>query len=114
MREAWPGPLTLVLPASGKLPEELTRDGRAALRCPGSLLLRELALSLSAPILSTSANRAGGKAPARLAEIEPELLKACDLAVDAGTLCGQGSTIARPEAGGSLTILRPGLWKPPV
>ncbi len=112
MREAWPGPLTLLLPAAVNLPEWLVKGGRVAVRCPGRRLLRDLALSLEEPLISTSANRAGGKAPADFKDVEPGVLAACDLAVDAGVLAGSGSTLARVESDGALTILRPGLWVP--
>jgi tRNA threonylcarbamoyl adenosine modification protein (Sua5/YciO/YrdC/YwlC family) len=114
MREAWPGPLTLLLPACEMVPPELCPEGMVAVRCPGSRLLRELALALPAPILSTSANRSGEPAPRSLAAVDPAVLAACAVAVDAGALAGIGSTLVRPERDGSLTVLRAGLWKPPA
>ncbi|MBP7669270.1 MAG: L-threonylcarbamoyladenylate synthase [Candidatus Eisenbacteria bacterium] len=107
---AWPGPLTLILPASDSLPAELRPGGDVALRCPGVRLLRELALSIPGPLVSTSANRAGEAPPRSLAEAQPALLEAVAIAVDGGTLSGKPSTLARAEEDGSLTILRPGLW----
>ncbi len=114
MRDVWPGPLTLVLPASACVPVELCRSGCVAVRCPGSRLLRDLALSLSEPLLSTSANMSRAAPPATLADVEGAILQACAIAIDGGSLAGQGSTIVRPERDGSLTILRPGLWRPPA
>jgi L-threonylcarbamoyladenylate synthase len=112
MREAWPGPLTLLLPASPVVPPELRPTGEVALRCPGTRFLRELALSLPGPILSTSANRAGAPAPAVFEEVEIGVAESCAVAVDGGRLAGIGSTLARPERDGSLTVIRPGLWRP--
>jgi len=109
-RKAWPGPATFVVPAGPRVPADLVRGGCVALRCPGSELLRAVAARLPGPLLSTSANVSGGRAPARVAEIEPQLLAACDLVVDGGPLCGQGSTIVRVEDDGRLTTLRPGVW----
>ena len=114
MREAWPGPLTLLLPARAILPPALCAEGRVALRCPGTRFLRELALTLPSPILSTSANRAGQPAPASFEACDPDVIAACGVAIDAGPLAGVGSTLARPERDGSLTVLREGLWKPPA
>jgi len=108
----WPGPLTLLLPASPLVPGDLCRDGLVALRCPGQPFLRELLLLLSEPLLSTSANRAGSPAPRSLAEVAGEILRGCDVAVDGGELSGEGSTVARPETSGALTILRRGQWRP--
>jgi L-threonylcarbamoyladenylate synthase len=112
-REAWPGALTLLLPAAPELPEELRPEGEVAVRCPGSALLRALCRMLDGPLLSTSANRSGRAAPAALTEIDAELLAGCDLAVDGGRLAGRGSTVARPLPDGRLVIVRPGLWAPP-
>lgn len=114
MREAWPGPLTLLLPAGAALPPALCSEGRVALRCPGSRFLRDLALALPAPLLSTSANRAGRPAPASLEAVDPAVRAACAVVVDGGPLAGLGSTLARPERDGRLTVLREGLWKPPA
>ncbi|MFH1143451.1 MAG: L-threonylcarbamoyladenylate synthase, partial [Candidatus Eisenbacteria bacterium] len=111
VQEAWPGPLTLVLPAAGWVPPELCREGRVALRCPASRLLRDLALLLPGFLVSTSANQAGFPAPKRIQEIAEEILEECAVAVDGGVLPGEGSTLVRPEADGRLTILRQGLWR---
>jgi L-threonylcarbamoyladenylate synthase len=108
---AWPGPLTLVLPAAPDAPRDLVRSGEIAVRCPGTRFLRALA-SAAGGLLSTSANRSGQPPPADLGAVAPEILEACDFAVDGGALCGVGSTLARPEADGSLTVLREGLWTP--
>lgn len=112
LETAWPGPLTLLLPASERVAPELQREGRVALRCPGRAFLRELLLLLTEPLLSTSANRAGSPAPRSLETVDPEIRAACSVVVDRGTLNGEGSTVARPEADGRLTILREGAWRP--
>ncbi len=112
LERVWPAPLTLLLPASACVPAALVHDGLVALRCPGQRFLRELLLLLSEPLASTSANRAGEPAPARFESVAASLLAACGAAIDGGTLAGTGSTIARPEPDGRLTILRPGLWSP--
>ncbi len=110
--EAWPGPLTLILPAAAGLHPDLVKAGRVAVRCPGNRLLRELALRLPGPLLTTSANRAGEAAPAAMTEVSPEVMVACDLAVDQGRLAGRGSTLAEIGPDGRPVILRPGLWPP--
>jgi L-threonylcarbamoyladenylate synthase len=112
LERVWPAPLTLLLPASSRVPPALVHDGLVALRCPGQRFLRELLLLLCEPLASTSANRAGEPAPARFESVAASVLAACGAAVDDGPLSGMGSTIARPEADGRLTILRPGLWSP--
>ena len=63
----WPGPLTLVVPASPRLPAEVTGGrGTIAIRVPGLALPRRLAGMLGRPITGVSANRTG-KPPCRYA-----------------------------------------------
>lgn len=112
LERVWPAPLTLLLPASSRVPPSFVQDGMVALRCPGQRFLRELLLLLSEPLASTSANHAGEPAPARFESVSADLRAACGVAVDGGSLAGTGSTIARPEPDGRLTILRAGLWSP--
>jgi len=54
----WPGPLTLVVPASARVPREVTGGGGSvAVRVPGLALPRRLAAALGRPITGVSANR---------------------------------------------------------
>lgn len=113
-RRVWPGALTLVLPAARRAPPWVQREGYLALRCPGCPFLRDVTRRLSAPLLTTSANPAGAPPPGQLAAVAGALRAACRVVVDGGRLAGVGSTVARPEEDGSLTILRRGLWEPPA
>lgn len=107
---AWPGPLTLLLPAAENLPDDLVQGGQVAIRCPGSPFLRDLAARLPGLLLTTSANRAGAPAPAAVSDLDSAVAAGVDLIVDGGTLAGQGSTLARFNESGELEIIRPGLW----
>lgn len=69
----WPGPLTLVL-------------GDSAMRVSPHPVARGLARRLGRPVVSTSANRSGGKNPYRLADVLRDLGTAPDLCIDGGTL----------------------------
>jgi L-threonylcarbamoyladenylate synthase len=56
----WPGPLTLIIPASPQLCRDVhLSSGRIAVRVPGHAVARALAESAGYPITSTSANRSG-------------------------------------------------------
>ncbi len=112
LEHAWPGPLTIVLPALADLSPIYTLSGSVALRCPGDALLRDLAAALEEPLLSTSANRSGKAAPRSYGEIDSDLRAQCWMGVDDGPRGGTGSTVARFDQSGKLAILRPGLWKP--
>jgi L-threonylcarbamoyladenylate synthase len=80
----WPGPLTLVLPASNVVPAGVTAGGgTVAVRVPGLALTRRLAQE-AGPLVSTSANRAGEPPPVTCAEAVRGLGEVVALALDAG------------------------------
>ncbi len=59
-KQFWPGPLTLVLPASPNLPPRLTAGlDTIAVRMPDHAVPLALAAGLGRPITGTSANRSG-------------------------------------------------------
>jgi tRNA threonylcarbamoyl adenosine modification protein (Sua5/YciO/YrdC/YwlC family) len=63
----WPGPLTLVIPASPRLPAEVSGGlGTVAVRVPGLALPRHLARALGKPVTGVSANLHGQR-PCRTA-----------------------------------------------
>ena len=105
----WPGPLTLVV-KTGDIPwRETVAPGSEALgiRVPDSPFLIRL-LGISGPLAVTSANPAGGRAPASFEDIHAELLGAVGLAVDGGYRgSGEPSTIAEIR-GGEIRVLRQG------
>jgi L-threonylcarbamoyladenylate synthase len=103
-----PGPVTLVI---------ANPERRYPLACradPERLGVRLIEGSLAgamAPIFQTSANRSGEAAPTRFGDIPPEMINGVDLAIDAGGLIGEPSTvvdIADIDEGGSWAILREG------
>ena len=103
-----PGPVTLVV---------ANPERRYPLACradPERLGVRLIGGPLEGamtPILQTSANRSDEPAPTRFEEIDPEVLAAVNLAIDAGELIGEPSTvvdIAGIEEGDAWEILREG------
>ncbi len=59
-KKYWPGPLTLVLPASGTSPGDVpAQKGTIALRMSSHPIARALARGLGRPIVATSANLSG-------------------------------------------------------
>lgn len=105
----WPGPLTLVLPARAGLPPEITAGtGTVGIRIPGSDVARALARAAGGPLVSTSANPAGGPPPARVEELAPALRGAVDHVLDGGeTPGGLPSTVVEVQ-GEALRLIRPG------
>ncbi|MFQ5630423.1 MAG: L-threonylcarbamoyladenylate synthase, partial [bacterium] len=95
--EFWPGPLTLVLKASPKLPGHIiAHDGTVAVRVPDHAFCREIALALQAPITATSANISGEKPAQKIQELPASIIDGVDLAFDAGACTSNlPSTIIR-------------------
>jgi L-threonylcarbamoyladenylate synthase len=63
------------------------------------------------PIFQTSANRSGGLAPRGFEEVDQEILEGADLAIDAGRLIGEPSTVVDVtgiDRDGTWTVLREG------
>jgi L-threonylcarbamoyladenylate synthase len=105
-----PGPVTVLL---------ANRERRFPLACGADLStlgvrvpriehgLREV----RAPVLQSSANRAGGPDPARLEDVPPAMRAAADLVLDGGELPGTPSTVLdlrRFEHTGEWRVLREG------
>jgi L-threonylcarbamoyladenylate synthase len=103
-----PGPVTLVV----SNPER--RYALAAREDPERLGVRLIDGPLAGtmtPIFQTSANRSSEPAPTSFEEIDSEILQQVDLAIDAGELIGDPSTVVDVtgiDADGSWTILREG------
>ena len=91
----WPGALTLVVPASDRVPPFMRADdGTVALRASASPVIRELVARCGSPLAVTSANTHGAPAPTSFGEVEPRILEGVDIAIDAGqTPCRDSSTI---------------------
>lgn len=84
MDHFWPGPLTIVFPASSRLTAALTAGtGTIGVRLPAQPLLAKL-IRATGPLTGTSANRSGA-VPARTArEVEQSLGHDVDLVLDGG------------------------------
>jgi L-threonylcarbamoyladenylate synthase len=83
-RAFWPGPLTLILPAAARVPEDITvGTATIAVRVPGRELTRRLC-RLAGPLVSTSANVAGETPAATCAEAVASVGTAASLAIDGG------------------------------
>jgi L-threonylcarbamoyladenylate synthase len=109
IRNFWPGPLTLLLPAKRGLPVLITGDsGKVGVRIPGQSFALELAQHANFPITSTSAN-ISGKPPAQDAEaVHRSFVDAIDLLIDGGTTVGGYPSTIVDACGDTLSIVREG------
>jgi L-threonylcarbamoyladenylate synthase len=107
MEAFWPGPLTLLLPRSGEVPDAVTA-GRAlvGVRTPNHAVARELIRLTGVPVAAPSANRFGGPSPTTATHVLADLDGRIDAVLDGGpTNVGVESTVL--DVGARL-IYRPG------
>jgi L-threonylcarbamoyladenylate synthase len=105
----WPGPLTLVLPASELVPAIVRAGGPSvALRCPAHPVALALIRAVGRPLAAPSANRSQHLSPTLAQHVASSLDGAVDLILDGGpTTAGLESTIL-DLSGPRPRILRPG------
>jgi L-threonylcarbamoyladenylate synthase len=92
-RRFWPGPLTIIAPASSRVPLKVTGNtGRLALRQSQSKVANALLERLTQPLIATSANLSGQPTCTSGIEVFGVMDGAVDLVLDAGTVAGAGAT----------------------
>jgi L-threonylcarbamoyladenylate synthase len=92
-RRFWPGPLTIIVPASAKIPLKVTGNtGRLALRRSRSAIANKLIEMLSQPLIATSANISGHPTCRSGIDVFGMMDGRVDLVIDGGICSGQGST----------------------
>lgn len=91
----WPGPLTLVLRASERLPSTLTGEtGTIGIRLPDHALCRRIVNAAGGVLTGTSANLTGQPSAATAEGVQNQLGETLDLIVDGGpTPGGAPSTV---------------------
>jgi L-threonylcarbamoyladenylate synthase len=107
----WPGPLTIVVKAGGKLPLRVTANtGNLALRVPEAAIPRAVVSRLGLPITATSANLFGHPECSYASSVRDQLGDKIPLIVDGGpTPRTTATTIVDLSGGGnSWMILREG------
>jgi L-threonylcarbamoyladenylate synthase len=107
--EFWPGPLTLVVTATSRLPLKVTGNtGRVALRWANSPIITSLIAATGGPITGTSANLSGFPSCSNANQIVQQLGDRIPLILDAGDTGGSlASTIVRID-GDQYSIVREG------
>ncbi|HWC98594.1 MAG TPA: L-threonylcarbamoyladenylate synthase [Candidatus Sulfopaludibacter sp.] len=92
-RRFWPGPLTIIVPASAKIPLKVTGNtGRMALRHARSTVANQLMNILNEPLISTSANISGSPTCRSGIEVFGMMDGRVDLVLDGGACIGPGAT----------------------
>lgn len=92
-RHFWPGPLTIIVPASAKVPLKVTGNtGRLAMRQSRSGIANALLQWLGQPLISTSANISGQPTCRAGIDVFGMMDGRVDLVLDGGVCAGTGST----------------------
>lgn len=109
----WPGPLTMILPKSEKVPFCVTAGlSSVAVRCPSHLVARNLIKYCGLPIAAPSANISGKPSPTKAEHVFSDLNGKIPLVIDGGeseegvestviSLCGETPKLLRP---GNVTL----------
>jgi L-threonylcarbamoyladenylate synthase len=119
MEKFWPGPLTLVLPKTARVPDLVTSGlGTVAVRMPAHPMAQELLRSLEFPLAAPSANPFGYVSPTTAQHVADQLGDRIPYILDGGPCTvGVESTIigwetelsGRAESGpGQWVLYRPG------
>ena len=106
----WPGPLTIIVKASSRLPLKVTANtGNVALRLPAAKIPVEVIRAAGVPITATSANISGASECTTAEGVREQLGRRLDLIVDGGTSPRDVvSTIIDMSVPGHCTLLRQG------
>jgi len=106
----WPGPLTIIVKASERLPLKVTANtGNVALRLPGARIPVEVIRAAGVPITATSANISGASECTSADGVRQQLGGHIGLIVDGGPSPRDvASTIINMSEPGKVTVLRRG------
>lgn len=109
----WPGPLTMILKKSDKIPSAVTCGmDTVAIRMPSHPVAREIIANSGVPVAAPSANRSGGVSPVTAQHCISDLSGRVDAIVDGGVAqVGLESTVILMD-GEKPRLLRPGFVTP--
>lgn len=105
----WPGPLTLVLPRSSRVPDVVTAGlPTVALRVPAHRVAAELIAAAERPLAAPSANPSTRLSPTAVEHVLSGLAGRIDLVLDGGPTAGGIESTVLDLSSARPRILRPG------
>jgi L-threonylcarbamoyladenylate synthase len=108
-RQFWPGPLTVILPASPLLSAKVTAaTGTIGLRWPAAEFATSLVTRFGRPITATSANRSNMASAVTCDEVRSQLGTSLDVLIDGGMLPARGGSSLLDLVSDPPVLLREG------
>ncbi len=110
----WPGPLTIILPRSERIPTE-TAGGldSVGVRFPAHPVAQAMIRAAGVPIAAPSGNRSGSPSPTTSAHMMADMDGRIPAIVEGGScLCGVESTVIVLDDAETVRVLRPGFITP--
>lgn len=110
----WPGPLTIILPRSERVPVE-TAGGldSVGVRFPAHPIAQKMIRAAGVPIAAPSGNRSGSPSPTTSAHMLADMDGRIPAIVEGGScLCGVESTVVVLDDAETVRVLRPGFITP--
>ena len=105
----WPGPLTIVVPASRQIPLKVTGNtGKVGLRWPRAPLAVALIAAAARPLTGTSANLSEHPACSTAEEVDRQVGSTLSLILDGGSAKGDLASTVVELAGERARIVRQG------
>ncbi len=119
IKKAWPGPVTVLLPVSGKfahrslqsksLFRRIAPSGMIGLRCPDHPVTQLLLKRVGKPVLAPSANLAGKAPPTNAADVLAQLDGRIDILIDAGPTQYEKASAVVSFGRGACKVVREGV-----
>jgi L-threonylcarbamoyladenylate synthase len=108
--EFWPGPLTIVMRASHRLPLKVTGGtGNIGLRMPNSRLARGLIRSAGVPLTATSANLSTLPSCTTASQVLGQIGGRVDMLIDGGAVLADKPSTVVDLTGPTMKIIREGV-----
>lgn len=110
VKNCWPGPLTLIVPAKESVPSFATSSSNAiALRIPDHPGLQAVAAQMGG-VFSTSANPAGQPVPQTIEEIDPAITDSVTLSIDDREQATKSPSTILDCTGDTVKLIREGAY----
>jgi len=108
-KKFWPGPLTIIVPASRQIPLKVTANtGKVGLRWPKAMLATALIEAAARPLTGTSANLSELPACSTAADVDLQVGNSLSLILDGGPTTGELASTVVELDGERGRVVRPG------